>query len=114
MIHVRTLSFSFTASQYNPDLKNWDIPMPAGDHRGCMSSQLLLLSIQKAGEYILKFEASSFQDYESCGLYQINVIKPDEDPRTLTGEMGAKLKDRYTDIDGKIMSVYTGKAISGI
>jgi hypothetical protein len=92
-------------------LADWDIPMPAGSHRGGMSSQLLLLKIPKVGEYLLKFEARSFSDFESCGIYQIVVTDRNT---TLSAQSSLKdtLKDRYADIRNKVASVTTGKIIS--
>ena len=86
--------------------------MPVGDHVGAMSSQLLLFSIPDLGEYLLKFEASSFFDYESCGMYQINVISEKE--IDIVNKPGDKLmmKNRYSDITDKVGSVTNGKPIS--
>ena len=109
---VRTPVFQFEASQYNPYLSKWDIPMPVGNHVGAMSSQLLLFSIPDLGEYLLKFEASSFFDYESCGIYQIKVISERETPRV--DEPGDELvmKDRYSDLKNKVACLENGKPIS--
>lgn len=106
---VRTPVFQFEASQYNPYLSRWDIPMPVGAHVGAMSSQLLLFSIPEMGEYLLKFEASSFFDYESCGIYQINVINEQEVPRDVKPGDKLVMKNRYSDIEAKIGSTRNNK-----
>jgi hypothetical protein len=114
VVKTRTsIAFPFEASPYNPYLQKWDIPMPVGDHMGAMASQLLLLQIPEEGEYLLKFEARSFFDYESCALYQINVIPEDKFPPTLNGTPSA-LKDRYSDIKDKVGSVMTSQPIKNI
>lgn len=104
---VRALPFQFSVSKYNPYLGEWDIPMPYGTQRGAMSSQLLLFKIPEEGEYFLKFEARSFSDYESCGIYQIIVLD-----RNKTPSQHRNLKDRYADLKGRVLSVTTGKIVS--
>jgi hypothetical protein len=108
---VRTLPFEFTVSKYNPYLGEWDVPVPHGTQRGAMSSQLLLLKIPKEGEYLLKFEARSFSDFESCGIYQIIVEKRDTTSRKRFTQK-KNFKDRYADLKGRVLSVTTGKIIS--
>ena len=105
---TRNLPFQFLASNYNPYLNDWDIPLPVGDHRGAMSSQLFIMQIPAEGEYLLKFEAKSFFDYESCGIYQINVMNKDVEKHA---RVESNMKDRYVDIKDKVISVNTGKVI---
>jgi hypothetical protein len=108
---VRTVPFRFSVSKFNPFLGDWDVPMPPGSQRGVMSSHLVLLKIPKDGEYLLKFEARSYSDFESCGIYQIIV-----ENRDATSGKGStqkeNYKDRYTDLKGKVLSVTTGRIIS--
>lgn len=104
---VRALPFQFSVSKYNPYLGEWDIPMPYGTQRGAMSSQLLLFKIPEEGEYFLKFEARSFSDFESCGIYQIIVLD-----RNKTPSLHRNFKDRYADLKGRVLSVTTGKIVS--
>jgi hypothetical protein len=108
---TRTPPFQFSASKHNPYLADWDIPMPAGSHRGAVSSQLLLLKIPKVGEYLLKFEARSFSDFESCGIYQI-IVTSRSTSLSAQSTLEGTLKDRYADIRNKVVSVTTGKIIS--
>jgi hypothetical protein len=108
---VRTKIFRFSASKYNPYLQEWDIPMPSGIHLGAFSSQLLLLKIPVSGEYLLKFEARSFSDFESCGIYQIIVTKRNA-ASGISRSQKNDLKDRYSDIKDRVLSVTTGKIIS--
>lgn len=108
---VRTLPFEFSVSKYNPYLGEWDVPMPHGTQRGVMSSQLLLLRIPKDGEYLLKFEARSFSDFESCGIYQIIVEGRDTTSRKRFTKK-ENFKDRYADLKGRVLSVKSNKIIS--
>jgi len=107
---IRTKIFRFSASKYNPYLQEWDIPMPSGSHLGAFSSQLLLLKIPVSGEYLLKFEARSFSDFESCGIYQIIVTKRNAASGISSSQIN-DLKDRYSDLKHRVISVTTGKII---
>lgn len=109
--HTRTDPFQFSVSKNNPYLAEWDVPMPSGSHRGAMSSQLLLLKIPKVGEYLLKFEARSFSDFESCGIYQIIVTERDFKSNE-PSSWQPNLKNRYRDISDRVVSVTTGKILS--
>jgi hypothetical protein len=108
---VRTVPFRFSVSKFNPFLGDWDVPMPPGSQRGVMSSHLVLLKIPEAGEYLLKFEARSYSDFESCGIYQIIVENKDATSRKRCTQK-ENYKDRYTDLKGKVLSVTTGRIIS--
>lgn len=108
---VRTLPFEFLVSKYNPYLREWDVPMPAGIQKGAMSSQLLLFKIPQAGEYFLKFEARSFSDFESCGIYQIIVVDRNITPGQRSHQK-YNFKDRYADLKGRVLSVTTGNVLS--
>jgi len=63
------------------------------------------------GEYLLKFEARSFSDFESCGIYQIIVTENDFKSNE-SSNWNPELKDRYRDISERVVSVTTGKILS--
>jgi hypothetical protein len=70
---VNLTPINFEVSTSNPYLKDWDVPMKPGSHRGAWSSKLLLMRIPVAGDYELKFHGTGVQPYEQKAHFKIKV-----------------------------------------
>jgi hypothetical protein len=70
---VSTQNIGIEAHANNPHLKEWDVEMPQGNHKGAWTSQLLLLKIPVAGVFELKSHGTGVPPYQQKTHFEITV-----------------------------------------